>query len=201
VNDDLGAFADFVRAYGVAAASLEAQVLVDLLVGAAGVGPTMSDGKALFHSGHGNLAGSGGAIGDTTLSAARLALRTMKGLDGETIIEVSPKYLVVPAKQETLAQKYLASITPATAATVNPFAGALELIVDPRLDGHDDKRWYLFGSPELAPVLEYSYLADANGPQVESRPGWEVLGQEIRCVLDFGAGALDWRGAFADPGA
>lgn len=125
----------------------------------AGVGPTMSDGKALFHSDHSNLAGSGAAIGDTTLSAARLALRTMKGLDGETLIEVSPKYLVVPAAQETLAEKYLAIIAPAQATNVNVFSGKLELIVEPRLDTTTSagmfsaiRRWRRFSNTRTWPT-------------------------------------------------
>jgi hypothetical protein len=77
----------------------------------------------------------------------------------------------------------------------------LELIVEPRLDAHSTTRWFVFGDPALVPVLEYSYLADATGPQVETRPGWEVLGLEIRATLDFGAGALDFRGAYQNPGA
>jgi hypothetical protein len=201
INDDLGAFSDFTRAYGVAAASLEAQVLVDLLAGAAGIGPTMSDGKALFHSDHGNLAASGAAISDATLTAARLALRTMKGLDGESIIEVAPRYLVTPAAKETDAQKAIAAIYPATTADANVFTGALTLVTDPRLDAKSATRWYVFGDPAVAPVLEYSYLQEAQGPMVDSRPGFDVLGMEFRAVLDFGAGVLDWRGAYCNPGA
>lgn len=51
------------------------------------------------------------------------------------------------------------------------------------------------------PVLEYSYLSSAQGPQMASREGWDVLGMEFRVVLDFGCGAIDWRGAFKNAGA
>jgi hypothetical protein len=196
VNDDLGAFADFSRAWGVAASSLEADVLVNLLYGAAGVGPDMADTNALFHAAHGNLAVPGAAISDTTLGAARLALRLMKGVDAATIIEVNPRYLVAPAALETTAEKYLASLYPAQASGVNPFSGKLELIVEPRLDAKSATGWYVFGDPALCPVIEYSYLAGHEGPQVDMRPGWEVLGAEFRCVLDFGAGVIDSKGAY-----
>lgn len=195
--DDLGAFNDFARAWGQAAASLEAQALVDLLAS----NPTMGDVLPLFDAAHGNLASPGAAISDTTLSAARLALRTAKGLDNETIIETAPRYLLVPAALETTAEKYLATLYPAQASNVNPFSGKLELLVEPRLDDKSTTRWYLFGDPASAPVLEFAYLADAAGPQVQTRAGWEVLGMEFRCVLDYGAGCVGWRGAYSNPGA
>lgn len=71
MNDDLGAFADLSRRMGQAAAETEAKTLVDLLETGSGNGPSMNDGKALFHTDHGNKAASGGAIADATLSAAR----------------------------------------------------------------------------------------------------------------------------------
>lgn len=60
---------------------------------------------------------------------------------------------------------------------------------------------YLFADPAILPVLEYSYLSSAQGPQMASREGWDVLGMEFRVVLDFGCGAVDWRGGFFNPGA
>ena len=44
-------------------------------------------------------------------------------------------------------------------------------------------------------------LHSAQGPQMASREGFDVLGTEYRVVLDFGAGAVDWRGAYLNPGA
>jgi hypothetical protein len=201
VNDDLGAFADFVSAFGQSAAVLEAQIIVDLLAANAGAGPTMSDSKALFHTDHGNLAGAGAVISDTTLGAARLALRTATGIDGETIISAPPKYLLVPADIETAAEKYLATLYPAQAANVNPFSGKLELLVEPRLGAVSTTRWYVWADPGTAPVLEYAHLEGQGGPQIESRQGWEVLGVEFRCFEDFGAGAIGYRGAYCNDGA
>jgi hypothetical protein len=147
------------------------------------------------------LAASGGAISDTTLAAARLALRSQKGLDGKTPIDIAAKFLVVPAALESTAEKYLASIYPAQAANVNPFAGKLTLIVDPRLDAKSATHWYVAADPVLFPSIEYAYLAGNEGVQVETRAGFEVDGVQIRARLDFGAGALDFRGVYANAGA
>lgn len=198
VNDDLSAFSDWSRAAGRAAAEYEAGVLVTLLTSNAGAGPTLDDGVALFHANHGNLAGSGGAIDTTTLSAARLAMRSQKGLDGVTPINATPVYLLVSATKETQAESVLATLTPSQVSNVNPFSGKLTLLVEPRLSGNP---WFVFADPAALPVLEYAYLSSAQGPQMTSREGWDVLGMEFRVVLDFGAGVVDHRGAYRNPGA
>jgi phage head maturation protease len=198
VNDDLGAFSDLARRMGQAAAETEARILVTLLEAGSGNGPTLSDGKTLFHADHGNKAGTGAAISDATLSAARLALRTQKGIEDRTI-RVTPRNLLVPPALETTAEKWLASIAPATAADVNPFSGSLSLVVEPRLSSAT--RWYVTAEPGEIDGLEFAYLSGAEGPQVESRSGWDVDGVEIRVILDFGAGFIDHRGWFMNAGA
>jgi hypothetical protein len=198
VNDDLGAFSDLARRMGQGAAETEARILVTLLEANSGNGPTLSDTKALFHVDHGNKAGAGAVISDATLSAARLALRTQKGIDGR-IIRVTPKNLLVPPALETVAEKWLATIAPATAADVNPFSGAMSLVVEPRLSSAT--RWYVTADPGEIDGLEFAYLSGNEGPQVESRSGWDVDGVEIRVILDFGAGFIDHRGWFQNAGA
>ena len=194
INDDLGAFRDWGQTAGRMAAETEANLLLKLLL----FNPVMGeDGVALFHATHGNTA-AGAALAVATLDAARKAMRGMKALDGKTPINATPKYLVVGPESETLAEQVLASIYAATLADVNPFSGKLTLLVEPRIT---DDRYYIFADPAVLPVLEYAYLSSAQGPQMASREGWDVLGMEFRVVLDFGCGAVDWRGAYLNPGA
>lgn len=120
----------------------------------------------------------------------------MTGLDGVTPINATPKYLVVGTDRETEAEKVLATINAATVGDVNPFGGRLSLLVEPRID----TAWYLFADPAVLPVLECAYLSGAEGPQLASREGWDVLGREFRVILDFGCGATDFRGAYRNPG-
>lgn len=122
----------------------------------------------------------------------------MKALDGVTPINATPRYLLVGPALETAAEQILASIYAATYQDANPFTGRLTLLVEPRIT---DESWYVFADPAVLPVLEYSYLSSAQGPQMASREGWDVLGMEFRVVLDFGCGAVDWRGAYLNPGA
>jgi len=50
-------------------------------------------------------------------------------------------------------------------------------------------------------TIEYAYLEGQEGAYVESRNGFDVDGVEIKCRLDFGAKAIDWRGLYKNPGA
>ena len=197
-NDDLGAFGDFTRRFGISAAQREANVLVDLLT-VGGVGPTMSDAKTLFHAGHKNLA-TGASITVDSMADARKLMRLQTDMDGKTVVDVQPRFMVVPANLESVAEQNLAAIAASKPGDVNPFTSKLTLIVEPRLDAKSQIKWYVFGDPDLAPVLEYGYLTGSEGVQVTSRVGFDLLGVEFRAVLTYGAGVVDWRGAVMNPG-
>lgn len=204
VNDDLGAFADIGRRMGQGAAGTEASLLVALLTQNAGGGPKMSDGKNLFHADHKNFADTGKTPWitptpsfTTLLSAARLTMRRQVGLQGQPIA-ITPKYLVVPSEGETESEKVLAEITAASVADANPFASKLQLVVEPRLA--DPKAWYVAADTAEVDGLEWSYLEGEEGPQIDTRSGWEIEGLEVKVRLDFGAGFVDWRGWYRNPG-
>jgi len=198
INDDLGAFRDWGNAAGRAAAQTEASLLLSLLTQSSGAGPVMGeDGKRMFDAAHNNV-GTPGAISETTLTEARLAMRTQKGLDGKTPIQVVPKYLLIGPELETTAEKVLSSIQAVTTADVNVFAGKLSMLVEPRIA---DASWYIFADPANLAALEYAYLSSAQGPQIQSQQGWDVLGMEFRVFLDFGSGPVDYRAAFRNAGA
>lgn len=196
VNDDLGAFADLSRRLGQSAAAFEADFLVTLLTSGSGNGPNMEDGKALFHTDHGNKAASGSVIAVTTLSAGRLAMRKQTGLGGE-LIAVTPKFILVSPDKETEAEQTVSIIQATKTSDVNPFT-SLAVVVEPRLTGN---RWYITADPAEIDGLEFAYLEGEPGPQITTRAGFEVDGVEIKVRLDFGAGFVDWRGWYMDPGA
>ncbi|HSI42124.1 MAG TPA: prohead protease/major capsid protein fusion protein [Xanthobacteraceae bacterium] len=193
VNDDIGAFVDLAGRLGQAAAAFEASFLLARLTS----NPLMSDGKAVFHADHGNLAASGGAIAEATLSAARLALRSQTDAGGN-LISVTPRYLLVGRELETAAEKFLASITPAKVDDTNVFSGRLSLIVEPRLTGAS---WYVVADPGEIPCLEYSYLEGEPGPQIAQEVGFDVDGVRFRVREVFGGGWTDHRGWFRNAGA
>lgn len=193
-NDDLGAFGQLSNAMGTAAAETMNQLVVTLLTQASGLGPNLQDGVRLFNAAHGNV-GTAGAIAVATLAAAVQAMRNQKGISGQPI-NVVPKFLVVSTANELTARQAVAAFFPAAQNVVQPFS--FDVAVEPRLTG---TRWYVFASPDISPVVEYSYLSGAPGPQMVSRQGFEVLGMQFRVHLNFGVGVIDWRGSFTNAGA
>lgn len=196
INDDLGAFQSVFSGWGRAAGELEAGYLAALINS---VGPTMSDGNALYSAAHGNIAGAGAAISVASLSAARQAMRSQRDSDeGSTPLNIAPKYLVVGAAKETEAEQVLATLNATQTSDVNPFSGKLELLVDSRLTGNS---WRLFAEPAAWPVLEVARLEGQEDVYVETRAGFEVDGIETKARVDIGAAAIDWRGTYMNPGA
>ncbi len=66
----------------------------------------MADGYALFAAEHSNFvaSGSGAAPSETTLNAARVAMRGQTGLAGE-VLNIAPAFLICPAALETTVDK------------------------------------------------------------------------------------------------
>ena len=198
INDDMDALSRIPAAFGARAAQLEGDIVYAILM----ENPNMADGQPLFHASHGNL-GTAATINETSVAAALKAFTQMKGVDGSAI-RLLPRYLIVPAAGPRLleAQKLLASVTAGKTADVNPFAGAFEIVTDPRLiptSGQDP--WFLAADPAMIDTVEYAYLEGQEGVYTETRNGFEVDGTEVKARHDFTAKAIDWRGLYKNPGA
>jgi hypothetical protein len=200
VNDDLQAFTRVPAAFGVAAATLESDVVWALITG----NVTLNDGVQLFHSSRGNaLTGAGSALGLTGLGAAMAAMAKFKGLDGSTVLNIQPRYLIVPAALQMTAYQIISpNLVPAQTSNVVPeYMRVLSPVVEPRLDAASATAWYLAADPNQIDTIEYAYLDGQDGVYIETRQGFDVDGVEIKARLDFGAGVIDWRGLLLSAGA
>ena len=196
INDDLGSFNDMIGAFGVQAARLENKTVYAILKANA----AMSDGTALFHADHGNL--GTGVIGNTALDAMFTAFKTQKGIDGKSVLNLTPKFLITPAAKSATARASLMVIGPnVKASDQNWFAGRLIPVDDAELDGTSTVVWYGACDPAEAPGIEAAHLEGAEGPQLIRKDNDNgVLGIQLWSYLDFAAKALDWRALYKSSG-
>jgi len=200
VNDDLGAFTDFASMIGRRVADFENATAYGLLNSANGDGPTLTTGNtAVFATGaaRANKASAGTALDLPSLAVGRAAIMKQKTLDGLPIAVGSSMRLLVGPNQELAARQLTVSVTPGQTSNANVFAGFVQPLVEPLIQAN---RWYLFSDPVSAPVYVYGYLNGAEGPQVTTGPVSGVDGVEVSVIFDFGVGAIDWRGAWFNPG-
>ncbi|MBV6486686.1 MAG: hypothetical protein GHHEDOFH_00621 [Pseudorhodoplanes sp.] len=199
INDDLDAFTRIPAMYGTAIATLESDVVWGIVT----TNAAMADGVALFHATHKNLAASGAALSVTTVGDGRAAMAKQTGLDKKTVLNIRPAFLIVPAALELAAEQLIAqNLVPAKTGDVVPQSiRTLSPISEPRLDNASATAWYLAANPAQIDTIEYAYLEGQQGAYIETRNGFDVDGIEIKCRLDFGAKAIDWRGLYKNAGA
>jgi hypothetical protein len=166
----------------------------------------MSDGVTLFHADHGNLASSGAVPAVATLSAARLAMAAQMDPSGNDYLDIRPKTFVGGTAYEDTMKIMNGAVYDPTAlankaqSTIpNVVAGLVDdIVTSPRIAGTD---WYIFGDSQVAPVIEVVFLDGNEEPFTETMKGWDVDGTAWKVRLDYGVGAIDWRGAYANPGS
>lgn len=196
INDDLQAFDRLIPAFGRAAAELEGDIVYSILT----TNAAMSDGTALFHADHANLLTPGAAISVEELGKARAAMRKQTGDQG-SYLNITPRFLIVPAELETLAQQYTsAAHQPDPSSNINPFASTLVPIAEPRLSAHSASAWYLAADPAQIDTVEFAYLEGSDGVEIEQQVQFTSDGIAMKARLDFAAKAIDWRGLVKNAG-
>jgi len=197
INDDLSAFTRIPALFAAAAANYESDTVYSILTANA----ALSDTVALFHTSHGNLTGTGTVISVASLGIGRKLMRKQK-TPKLAVMNLRPKYLIVPVALETVAAQFVSSAYVADqSSTINPFAGALEVIPEARLDDTSETAWYLAADNSAIDTVEYCYLEGNSGVYIETRQGFDVDGMEIKARLDFAAKAIDHRGVYKNNGA
>jgi len=199
INDDLDAFMGLSQMLGRAARrSIEADVYTLLASN-----PTMSDGIALFHASHNNLAASGAIVTMAAIDTGRVAMAGQTDISGNDYLDLRPAIWLGTLAQGGNARSVNSSeYDPDTANKLqkpNIVRGLFRDVIDsPRITGTP---WYLFADPLDAPVIEVAFLNGDQEPFLDSMEGFNVDGMQWKVRLDYGVAAIDWRGAYKNPGA
>lgn len=199
INDDLDAFNGLAAQLGRAAMrTIEADIYTLLASN-----PTMSDGVALFHANHGNLAASGAAMSVATIDAGRVAIASQQDVSSNDYLDIRPDAILCGISVGGDARVINdAQYDPDTANKLqrpNKVRGLVSDVIDtPRITGTE---WYLFANPMDAPVLEVAFLDGVQDPYLETMNGWTVDGVQQKVRLDYGTAAIDYRGAYKNAGS
>ncbi|SMD18507.1 hypothetical protein [Rhizobium sp. RU36D] len=193
INDDLGAINEMLASYGATVALFE-----EITFYANALNAVLADGQTVFHSSHSNLAGSGAAIDVDSVALGRAAMSKQKSIDGNPLLANPPAMIVTGPDRITSAEKLIASITPATVATVNIFSGRLTPFDTAQISGNT---WYLFADPQVGSNYRWGYLEGYEAPRVRIDNPFGRQGMAMSVEHDFGCGAVDFRYGYKNPGA
>jgi len=198
INDDLGAFTDAIKAFGVMAARTANGIVYDLLQGKGDFSNyKMADGKAIFVAGHNNLDATGAVLSTGAITSGRTKMRRQKGEGGQAL-NIVPSNILVSPENETLAKQLVSSEadpSSSNAGVMNPHKNAFQVIVDAELDALP---WYMTASMRTVKV---GYLAGTNRQPIVREKDRTLSGVTFECVFDFGVVVEDFRGLYKNAGA
>jgi hypothetical protein len=203
INDDLDAISRVPAMHGNAMRRLQNRKVYEVLTS----NPTMGDGFALFSASHAsgdNTSGAAAAPGVSTLNAAFVKMMTQKGLTSDAILNIVPRYLIVPVAYSATALELVNSTSYVLANSnqgVQNIYGPggtrpLTVVVDPQLDANSATNWYLAADPSQIDTVELTFLSGEESPVMESE--WNMKNDTYLYKIrqTFGVKAIDWRGLF-----
>lgn len=201
INDDLGMFTRVPRKFGRAAKRTVADLVWAQITG----NVVMSDGVALFHASHSNL-GTAGVITTASVDELRKLMALQKDPDGIAVLNVRPKYMLVPVALQGLATQVIESETEMAANQNNSkrpnyVRNLVEVISDARLDAASTTAWYVAADPAMYDAIEVAYLDGIDQPFLDQMAGWNIDGTEFKVRIDAGVKALDFRTYAKNDGA
>ena len=130
-------------------------------------------------------------------------MRKQKNLRAKETLNISPRFLIVPASIETAAEQLLVSIADPASSNANVrnvFANKLQLVCDAELDVYSLTAWYLAAQAGLLDTIEVTYLNGQESPFIESQVSFDILGMKWRIYHDSGVTLLDYRGLYKNAG-
>lgn len=206
VNDDLDAISRVPAMHGNAARRVQNKKVYEVLTS----NPLMGDGVNLFgaHTSGTNTSGGAGAPAVGTLNTAFLAMMTQKGLTAGVVLNIQPRYLIVPVAYSATAMQLVGSIADPSVGgnaagnsnTLNIYgpngSRPLQVIAEPQLDASSASVWYLAADANQIDTVELSFLQGEESPVLENEWDFDKDVYRYKIRQTFGVKAIDWRGLF-----
>ncbi len=207
VNDDLDAISRVPAMHGNAARRVQNKKVYEVLTS----NPTMSDSYSLFSSSHAsgdNTSGSAAAPDTTTLNAAFVKMMLQKGLNSNAILNIQPKYLIVPVNYGATVLQLLGSIgNPSVGGSAAGHGNVTNIygpngprglipVIEPQLDAASSTVWYMAADPSQVDTVELAFLSGEESPMLESEWDYKTDTYIYKIRQTFGVKAIDWRGLY-----
>lgn len=203
VNDDLGAFVTPAQHLARAAGRTIEKDVYALLALNGGAGPTMSDGKALFHTDHKNIDSSSAVPTVASFDSGRQLMGAQMDPGGNDYLDIVPAIWLGPQSKRGLAvgvnEAEFDDEATKNQRKPNISRGLVRDIIDtPRLSGN---AWYLLADPGIEPVFEVAFLDGVQTPTLEQEKNFRTDGLAWKVVHRYGVAAVGYRGAVKNAGA
>ena len=207
VNDDLDAISRIPAMHGNAARRKVNKVVYNVLTS----NPTMGDGYSLFSASHAsgtNYANASAAPSVSTLNTAFRDMMKQKGLTSDAIINVTPRYLIVPVSVSAGALQLVGSLADPGAGgsaagnsnSLNIYgpngSRPLQVIVEPVLEAYSTTGWFLAADYASVDTVEVSFLQGEESPVLENEWDFNTDCYKYKVRQTFGVAAIDWRGLY-----
>jgi len=214
VNDDLDALSRIPAMHGNAMRRFQNRKVYEVLTS----NPLMGDGYNLFSSSHvsgDNTSGASAAPSVATLNAMFVKMMTQKGLnkaDGtasDAIINVMPKFVIVPVALSATLLQLVASLSDPNAGGSSTTGNSNTLniygpngmrpivpIIEPQLDGNSATTWYGAADNGQIDTVELSFLSGEESPVLDSEYNMKNDTYYNKIRQTFGVKAIDWRGMY-----
>lgn len=209
VNDDMDAFSRIPALMGAAASRTVNAAFWSTLI----ANPVMPyDSVALISDATGSRKQDNTTTGTLTVAnvgTAKALMRRMTGINtrqgnkSPAILNIQPRYLVVPATLETTAGQIVNSTFDpkdnAPYGVFNPFTD-LTVVVEPLLDDDSTAEWYLFAAQQNAPI-EIVFLQGQKTPVTDSWVDPQDKSLHYNIVQSFAICPVDHRGLIYSTGS
>ena len=202
INDDLGALIRVSGALGQAAGRTIEKDVYSLFAANGGNGPTMNDGKPLFHVDHGNIAATGGVPSVASFDAARTAMAGQMDPGGNDFLDITPAIWLGPlalgGSARVINRAEYDPDTPNKLQRPNMVQNQFKDLIDtPRLAGDP---WYALADSATEAVFEVAFLDGIQTPTLEQELNFRSDGIAWKAAHRYGVAAVGWRGIHKNPG-
>lgn len=198
VNDDLNAISRIPAMQGAAMRRTINRRVYNILTS----NPTLRDGIALFHAtSHGANLDSTALAAGAPLDTGFSVMMTQSGLNTNTILNIMPRYLIVPAALSATALQIATQNIQATqVANTNLYGPGgprpLTVVADGQIDGSSTTAWWLAASTSQVDTVEVVFLQGEESPVLERQDGFLTDSIKYKIRQSFVAFPVDFRGLY-----